>query len=238
MVGFNPEGALPPIFAIPGGGGTALAFRSLAGALGTDQPLYVIEPLGLHQPHRPDLTVPALARSARLEIDRRHAHGAPVVVIGYSAGASAAYEIVRQLEQEGRSARLVLLDAAPGRAGRYGLGAPPAAPRPGHGSIPSPLARLRRRTRTRLVLDMPTMAVRWAGRTLTPTCQRARHGPALAPQRWLTSNRCTSASLRNCITPSVTGPLPICLRSRAKSWLLIHGSRSPCIGMRCITRCM
>lgn len=168
VVGFNPEGALPPIFAIPGGGGTALAFRSLAGALGTDQPLYVIEPLGLHQPHRPDLTVPALARSARLEIDRRHAHGAPVVVIGYSAGASAAYEIVRQLEQEGRSARLVLLDAAPGRAGRSGLGAPPAAPRPGHGSIPSPLARLRRRTRTRLVLDMPTMAVRWAGRTLTP----------------------------------------------------------------------
>ena len=168
VVGFNPEGALPPIFAIPGGGGTALAFRSLAGALGTDQPLYVIEPLGLHQPHRPDLTVPALARSARLEIDRRHAHGAPVVVIGYSAGASAAYEIVRQLEQEGRSARLVLLDAAPGRAGRSGLGAPPTAPRPGHGSIPSPLARLRRRTRTRLVLDMPTMAVRWAGRTLKP----------------------------------------------------------------------
>lgn len=112
-VEFNPEGAQAPLFAIPGGGGTALEFHFLAERLGPDQPIVVIEPMGMHVRGRPDRTVESMARRARAEIDSRLPAAEPCVVLGYSAGAIVAFELCHQLEANGRRVHLILLDASP-----------------------------------------------------------------------------------------------------------------------------
>ncbi len=114
-VELNAMGSRPALFAIPGGGGTALTFRALAQSLGDEQPLVVIEPQGLHRPGEPDRTIAAHASSARSVIEHRLEPGAPCVLLGYSAGGTVAYEIAQQLHASGRPVHLVLLDAAPGR---------------------------------------------------------------------------------------------------------------------------
>ena len=112
----NPAGTMPPVFAVPGGGGTALAFRSLAHALGDDQPIVVVEPWGMHQPGPVAFTIGARAEQVLRCVDERLPHDECCVVVGYSAGAVVAVEVCRRLLAAGRRAHLVLLDAAP-RAG-------------------------------------------------------------------------------------------------------------------------
>ena len=113
VVVLNDGGTCPPIFAIPGGGGTSFAFRSLAQCLGPDQPLVVIEPRGMHQRGPVDRTIEARALHAIDEIRPRLADDTPCVLLGYSAGATIAFEVARQLQAEGRTMHLVLLDATP-----------------------------------------------------------------------------------------------------------------------------
>lgn len=160
----NPGGSSPPLFAIPGGGGTALAFQALAQRLGADQPLVVVEPEGLHRRGRPDRTIDALAARALDEIDARHAPDAPCVLLGFSAGGTVAYEVAQRLHRRGRAVHLVLLDAAP--VGR------PAGPRPAFRSRDSVAERLTRRRQEGLVRAVPAIArervrrlrVRWLAR--------------------------------------------------------------------------
>lgn len=117
----NPQGTRPPIFAIPGGGGTAFAFRSLAHDLGPEQPLVVIEPRGMHQPGTVDRTIEARALHALGCIDERLGTEQCCVLLGYSAGAVVALEVCRRLLAAGREAHLVLLDAVPRGAGSIEL---------------------------------------------------------------------------------------------------------------------
>ena len=109
----NPEGTRTPIFAVPGGGGTALAFRSLADALGPDQPLVVVEPRGMHQPGEVEYTVEARVDHLMEAIDARVHGGELVVVLGYSAGALIAHEACRRITERGQPTHLVLLDTVP-----------------------------------------------------------------------------------------------------------------------------
>lgn len=108
----NPDGRRQAIVAIPGGGGTAFEFRSLARDLGSDQPLAVIEPRGMHRPGRVDRTVEAIVATAlteALRLDRDE----PWTVLGYSAGGPIAFELARRLRATGREVHLVLLDTTP-----------------------------------------------------------------------------------------------------------------------------
>ena len=114
VVVIHPDGRLRPIICIPGAGGTALAFRWLARELGEDQPLVVVEPVGLHSPGRPDRTVEQAAGRALDEIDRLPDLD-PAVIVGYSAGGAIAYEIAGRLAGRGRSVHAVLLDTAVAR---------------------------------------------------------------------------------------------------------------------------
>ncbi len=113
VVHLNCDGGRPPIFCIPGAGGTAMAYRWLATELGPDQPLVVIEPRGLHSPGRPDRTVAAAAGRA-LGLIEPLLPGGPVVLAGYSGGGVIAYEIALRLHRSGHEVRLLLLDAATG----------------------------------------------------------------------------------------------------------------------------
>ena len=113
----NQLGTRAPVFAIPGGGGTAFAFRSLAHDLGPDQPLVVIEPRGMHQLGPVDRSIDARARHALDCIDERLSPEQCCIILGYSAGAVVALEVCRRLLDAGRRAHLVLLDAVPRGAG-------------------------------------------------------------------------------------------------------------------------
>lgn len=108
----NPEGSRQAIVAIPGGGGSAFEFRSLAADLGPDQPLAVIEPLGMHRPGRVDRTLEQMVTTALAECARLD-RGEPWTVLGYSAGGPLSYELARRLRDTGRDVHLVLLDTTP-----------------------------------------------------------------------------------------------------------------------------
>ena len=113
VVALNGSGTRAPIFGLPGGGGTAVTFRFLAQALGSDRPLLVVEPRGMHRPGPPDRTVDGLAEHACLEIEARLGADDPCVVLGYSAAGPVAYEAAQRVHASGRRVALILLDSAP-----------------------------------------------------------------------------------------------------------------------------
>jgi len=111
VVTLNAGGARPALFVVPGGGGTALAFRSLARELGADQPLIVVEPRGLHQHRVPDHSIRAMASRVVAEVRGHVPPGAAVPLLGYSSGATIAFEAAHQLIGAGYVVRLFFLDA-------------------------------------------------------------------------------------------------------------------------------
>ena len=152
----NPSGTATPIFALPGGGGTALRFHSLAQSLGANQPVVVIEPRGLHFPGPIDRTIEAMSDHACAEIDSRLRPGEPCVLVGFSAGATVAFEAAHRLNERGRNVSLILIDGLPGwvKGGVIGLD------RPG-GVVGGPtfVARLRARGVRESVERIPSMMV-------------------------------------------------------------------------------
>ena len=110
----NSSGSHRPVFALPGGGGTALRFQALAQCLGAEQPVVVIEPRGMHCAGPVDRTIESMAAHAVGEITERLGAGERCVLLGFSAGATSAFETARQLHASGREVDLMLLDAVPG----------------------------------------------------------------------------------------------------------------------------
>ncbi len=132
IVPIQREGSKPPIFCIGPLNGEVLLFRKLALELGTDQPLFGLEPFGLNH-----------SASALLRVDRIAAHYVeqmkafgderPYALLGYSFGGLVAVEMTRQLSRSGGFVPpVVLIDAAylagckageqfPDRLRRYGF---------------------------------------------------------------------------------------------------------------------
>lgn len=152
----NPTGTAVPIFALPGGGGTALRFHSLAQSLGGVQPVVVIEPRGLHFPAPIDRTIEAMSDHAFAEIESRLRPEEPCVLLGFSAGATVAFDAARQLNYHGRNVSLILIDGLPGwvKGGVVGLD------RPDRGvSLSMLVDRLRSRGMRESVEGIPSMFV-------------------------------------------------------------------------------
>jgi thioesterase domain-containing protein len=124
VVVLNGEGSRTALFALPGGGGTALEYRFLADALGHDQPVAVIEPRGMHRPGPPDRTVDGLATHVYEEIEARLGPDEACVIMGFSGGGPTAYETAQRMHNEGRRVHLILLDSAPTTKGRERAPAP------------------------------------------------------------------------------------------------------------------
>lgn len=110
VVILNPGGTRTPIVAVPGIGGTSLAFRGLAAALGADQPLIIVEARGMHSRGRVELTVEERVETLIGEIETRLDPGQPFILIGYSLGATIAFAAASTLIAQGRHLHLVLLD--------------------------------------------------------------------------------------------------------------------------------
>jgi amino acid adenylation domain-containing protein len=116
-VAVQPAGHRPPLFFVSGYGGALLPFRALAGALGTDQPLYVLDFNSMADLSEDDAVVTVERIATRMLVDMRRIqpHG-PYHLAGFSLGGKIVYEMAQQLHRDGESTRLLaLLDcAAPG----------------------------------------------------------------------------------------------------------------------------
>ncbi len=115
LVSLQPEGSRTPFFCVHGVGGNVLGFRDLARHLGTDQPFYALQPLGLDGRRECLTSIPEMAARYIQEIRRVQPEG-PYRIGGYSFGGLVAYEIAQMLEAQGeRVALLALFDSYPGK---------------------------------------------------------------------------------------------------------------------------
>jgi|GEM_PF-5666593 len=111
IVVFNSHGTRPPFFCIAGAGGLALAFRSLAVALGSDQPLYGLQGRGIERRSLPHYTLKGAARYHANQIQRIQPKG-PYSLGGHSQGGVEALNVAQELTRRGEQvALLVILDS-------------------------------------------------------------------------------------------------------------------------------
>jgi thioesterase domain-containing protein len=113
LVPLQPRGNRIPVFAVGGHNGDVFCYRALAQSLGPDQPFFGLQPPGLDGESEPLTTVEALAAYFAAQIRAFRPSGTSVIA-GYCAGGTIAFEIARQLLQQGASVGFVALVA-----GRY-----------------------------------------------------------------------------------------------------------------------
>ena len=110
LVPMQTKGSNPPIFALPGGGGSIIAYDRLARELGRNQPFYGLEHPDLAGEDVPRDRIESLAESFVQELRDLHP-GQPCVLIGACSGAIVAFELARLLMADGRHvARVIMLD--------------------------------------------------------------------------------------------------------------------------------
>ncbi|MEH2022015.1 amino acid adenylation domain-containing protein [Nostoc sp.] len=111
LVEIQPNGSKPPFFCIHGLGGEVLCFRKLALHLGAEQPFYGLQPRGLDGKHPLHTRVEDMAAHYIQEIQTLQPHG-PYFIGGYSFGGAVAFEMARQLQEQGEQVGiLVMLDS-------------------------------------------------------------------------------------------------------------------------------
>ena len=110
LVAIQPEGAAPPILALPGGGGSVVAYGLLARRLGKGQPFYGLEHPGLEGEEIPADKIETVAQSYLNEIGDLHPDR-PCILVGACSGAVVAFELAHRLKKIGRRVdRVVMID--------------------------------------------------------------------------------------------------------------------------------
>jgi len=113
VVPLQPHGERIPIFAIGGHNGDVFCYRALAQCLGSDQPFFGLRPPGLDDECDPLTSVGEMASYFAGQIARFQTSG-PLIVAGYCAGGTIAFELALALAAQGRRVEFVALFA-----GRY-----------------------------------------------------------------------------------------------------------------------
>ncbi|QDL10988.1 hypothetical protein DP113_26435 [Brasilonema octagenarum UFV-E1] len=112
LVPIQPNGSKRPFFCIHPLGGEILCYRPLALHLGSDQPVYGIQPQGLDGKHTPLTRIEDMAAHYIKEIQTIQPNG-PYYLGGYSLGGIIAYEMAQQLHSLGEKVRvLAMLDTS------------------------------------------------------------------------------------------------------------------------------
>ena len=111
IIPLKPDGSRPPLFAIPGHNGDVFCYITLARHLDADQPLFGVQPPGADgsDPLR------SIRELARYEVDqiRRFRPLGPYLIAGYCAGGTIAFEVARQLAEQGAEVALLALFGSP-----------------------------------------------------------------------------------------------------------------------------
>jgi len=108
LVAIRPNGSRPPFFCIHAIGGLVVNYRALAHHLGGGYPFYGLQLPGLNQNKRFLLSIEQLASHYIQEIRRIQPQG-PYFLGGMSFGGRVAFEMARQLHQNGDSVALIAL---------------------------------------------------------------------------------------------------------------------------------
>ena len=113
LIAIKPEGTKPPLFVVPGVGGSALGYGDLARLIGDDQPIYCLQSLGLDGRQKPLENIHEIALHFTQEIKKSRPNG-PYNLAGFCMGGAIAYEIAQLLSSEGQDIHnLVLIDTFP-----------------------------------------------------------------------------------------------------------------------------
>ncbi|NVJ07525.1 non-ribosomal peptide synthase/polyketide synthase, partial [Myxococcus sp. AM001] len=121
LVPIQSGGSLRPVFCVHPVSGNVLPYLELARRLGPDQPFYAFQAPGLEGERAPLETVEAMAATYVGAMRGVQASG-PYRLAGWSLGGVVAFEMARQLEQQGEQVeQLMLIDA-------YAFDQRPAAP--------------------------------------------------------------------------------------------------------------
>ncbi len=106
LIPLHTEGTRVPLIGIHGGRGGVLFYHKLWERLGADQPMYVLEPVGLDGVTKPLKSVPAMAKRYVRELREVQPSG-PYQLIGYCFGGAVALEMAGLLEAAGEQVDIV-----------------------------------------------------------------------------------------------------------------------------------
>ena len=110
VIELNKNGLNPPIFLFPGAGVTAIFYDKVSQAMGQNQPLVIIEPIGLHGKREFHMTIEEMAFSASEHINETYPNG-KIQILGHSAGSVIGCVVGENLYKKGRDVKLISLDA-------------------------------------------------------------------------------------------------------------------------------
>jgi len=100
IVPLQPRGSRTPIFGIGGHNGDVFCYRALARHLGEDQPFYGLQPPGLDGHAEPLDRIEEIAAYFAAQVRAFHP-GGPLVIAGFCAGGTIAFELAHQLARAG-----------------------------------------------------------------------------------------------------------------------------------------
>lgn len=112
VVPLQPRGTRVPIYGTAGHNGDVFCYRALSQALGPDQPFFGLQPPGVDEGSEPLTTIEDLAGYFAEQIRKVHA-GGPLVIAGFCAGGTIAFELARQLSDSGLTITNLILFGAP-----------------------------------------------------------------------------------------------------------------------------
>jgi thioesterase domain-containing protein len=112
IVPLQPLGSKPPIFAAAGHNGDVFCYRALAQHLGPDQPFFGLQPRGYDPDTVPIADVTELAVYFAKQI-MAFRPGKECILVGYCAGGTVAFELVRQLQAAGHPVKRLIFVGAP-----------------------------------------------------------------------------------------------------------------------------
>lgn len=108
LVPIQTQGSQPPLFLIHARGTSIMLYRELANYLGSEQPVYALQPRGLTGEEEPLKQIEAMAKNYLEEIKTVQPKG-PYFLGGYSLGGKIAFEMAQQLLQQGEQISLLAL---------------------------------------------------------------------------------------------------------------------------------
>ncbi len=109
LVAIQPKGKERPLFLIPGAGGQVMMFVELSRLLGTDRPLYGLQPPGLDGKTKPFDNIEEIATWYVQEIQKVQPTG-PYIIGGTCTGGVVAFEMAQQLKQQNQDVRLIIME--------------------------------------------------------------------------------------------------------------------------------
>jgi amino acid adenylation domain-containing protein len=108
LIPIQSQGNKTPFFAVHPIGGNVLCYANLARYLGTDQPFYGLQALGLQETEKPVSSIEEMARVYIQAIQAIQASG-PYYLGGWSMGGVIAFEMAQQLSAQGQTVALLSL---------------------------------------------------------------------------------------------------------------------------------